>query len=107
MRLLLAAMGGWLLFASGPVEAALTLCNRTSYILYAATAAINTPQSQTQGWTRIVPGDCQTARKEDLTAETYLVHARSSLSHSGPARAWGGGFPMCVRDNDFTLSQSG
>ncbi len=90
-----------------PAQAALTLCNRTSYVLYGATAAINTPQSQTQGWTRIAPGDCQVARKEDLTAETYLVHARSSLAHAGPARAWGGTFPMCVRDANFTISQSG
>src|SRR5690606_20791129 len=67
----------------------------------------NTPESQTQGWTRVAPGDCQVARKEDLTAETYLVHARSSLSHSGPARAWGGSFPMCVHDTNFTLGQSG
>ena len=95
-----------LLFAATPAEASLTLCNRTSYVLYAATAAIRSPQSQTQGWTRIAPGECQVARKEALTAETYLVHARSSLAHSGPARAWGGGFPMCVRDANFTLTQS-
>jgi len=110
MRLVLAGLGAALLFAAAaatPAKAALTLCNRTSYILYAATAAINTPRSQTQGWTRIVPGDCQIARKEALTAETYLVHARSSLAHSGPARAWGGTFPMCVRDANFTLTQTG
>jgi uncharacterized membrane protein len=94
------------LLAATPAKAALTLCNRTSYVLYAATAAIKSPQSQTQGWTRITPGDCQVARKEALTAETYLVHARSSLGHNGPARAWGGGFPMCVRDTDFAMNTS-
>jgi len=108
MRLLLLGVSvATLLLAAAPAQAALTLCNRTSYVLYAATAAIRTPQSQTLGWTRIVPGDCQVARKEDLTAETYLVHARSSLAHSGPARAWGGGFPMCVRDANFNLNQTG
>jgi len=108
MRLVFLGIGlGAALLAAAPAQAALTLCNRTSYILYAATAAITTPQSQTAGWTRIVPGDCQVARKEALTAETYLVHARSSLAHSGPARAWGGSFPMCVRDANFTLNQTG
>jgi uncharacterized membrane protein len=106
MKLGAAFLAAMLLFAATPADAALTLCNRTSYVLYAATAAIKSPQAQTQGWTRIAPGDCQVARKEDLTAETYLVHARSSLAHSGPARAWGGNFPMCVRDTNFTLSQS-
>jgi uncharacterized membrane protein len=106
MKLWAASIAAVLLFAATPAKAALTLCNRTSYVLYAATAAIKSPQAQTQGWTRITPGDCQVARKEALSAETYLVHARSSLGHSGPARAWGGSFPMCVRDPNFTLNQS-
>src|SRR3984957_7557593 len=89
-----------------PAYAALTLCNRTSYILYAATSAIQSPRSETQGWTRIAPGDCQLARKEPLTAETYLVHARSSLAHSGPARAWGGSYPVCVKDGNFSIKQA-
>jgi len=101
------ALGVALLCAATPAEAALTLCNRTSTILYAATAAIKSPQSETQGWTRIVPGDCQTSRPEDLTAETYMVYARSSLAHGGPAKAWGGNFPLCVRDGDFHFRQSG
>ena len=43
-------------------QAALKLCNRTSYILYAATSAMRRARrSDTQGWTRIAPGDCQTA----------------------------------------------
>ncbi len=96
-----------LLCATTPAHAALRLCNRTSTILYAATAAIKSPQSETQGWTRIVPGDCQTARAEDLTAERYMVYARSSLAHGGAARAWGGNFPLCVKDGNFRFRQSG
>lgn len=94
-----------LLALSSPANAALTLCNRTSYILYAATSAIQSPGSQTEGWTRLAPGECQLARKEPLTAETYLVHARSSLAHSGPARAWGGSYPVCVKDGNFSIRQ--
>src|SRR6201996_7859630 len=89
-----------------PAQAALTLCNRTSYILYAATSAIQSPKSETEGWTRIAPGECQVARKEQLTAETYLVHARTSLAHSGPPRAWGGASPVCVKDANFTIKQA-
>jgi uncharacterized membrane protein len=88
-----------------PASAALTLCNRTSYVLYAATSAIQSPRSETQGWARIAPGDCNLARKEPLTAETYLVHARTSLAHSGPARAWGGNYPVCVKDASFSIRQ--
>lgn len=87
-------------------EAALTLCNRTSYVLYAATSVIQSPKSETSGWTRIVPGDCQMARKEPLKSDATLLHARSSLAHSGPARAWGGNYPVCVKDANFTIRQA-
>lgn len=101
---LLALLG--LALAPAPAHAALTLCNRTSYILYAATSAIQSPGSDARGWTRITPGECQIARKEPLTAESYLVHARSSIAHSGSPRAWGGAYPVCVKDADFTIRQA-
>ena len=103
MRLLLALLA--LGTMSLPAQAALTLCNRTSYILYAATSAVQGSRSETEGWTRVAPGECQTARKEPLTAQSYLVHARSSLAHSGPARAWGGNQPVCVKDGNFAIKQ--
>src|SRR6185503_6637636 len=75
MRSLLAALA--MLAASGalasPAQAALKLCNRTSYVLYAATAAVSDRGSSVKGWTRIAPGDCQTARPERLSAQSYLV----------------------------------
>ncbi len=102
--LLLALVG--LALAPHPAHAALTLCNRTSYVLYAATSAVQSPGSDTRGWTRIAPGECEIARKEPLTAESYLVHARTSLSHSGPARSWGGAYPVCVKDANFAIRQT-
>jgi uncharacterized membrane protein len=92
---------------AGPAEAALKLCNRTSYILYAATSAVSGGGSSTHGWTRVAPGDCQVARPEKLTSQSYLVYARSALAHSGPERAWGGDFPLCVKDANFTLNRRG
>ena len=92
---------------ASPAEAALKLCNRTSYILYAATSAVSGDGSSTKGWIRIAPGDCQIARPEKLSSQSYLVYARSALAHSGPERAWGGDFPLCVKDGDFTLNRRG
>ena len=102
----LAVLAASVAFA-GPAEAALKLCNRTSYILYAATSAVSGGGSSTRGWTRIAPGDCQIARPEKLTSQSYLVYARSALAHSGPERAWGGDFPLCVKDADFVLNRRG
>ena len=107
MRRLLAALA--VLAASSalaaPAQAALKLCNRTSYILYAATSSVAGSGSTTQGWTRIAPGDCQIAIPEKLKAQSYLVYARSALAYSGPQHAWGGDFALCVKDSNFSISR--
>ncbi|HTT96902.1 MAG TPA: DUF1036 domain-containing protein [Rhizomicrobium sp.] len=94
-----------LLFAfATPAEAGLKLCNRTSYVLYAATGYLKGVNAITQGWFRMLPGTCQTAIKEPLTAHGYFVYARTSLAHSGLSRAWGGAQKLCVKDANFGLS---
>jgi uncharacterized membrane protein len=107
MRRVCALVAG-LLFVLLPqaAKADLKLCNRTSYILEAATSTIKNTDSLTQGWTRLVPGDCVVALKGPLGAASYLVYARSALAHAGPPRAWGGAFPVCVKDGDFVLHQA-
>lgn len=87
-----------------PASAALKLCNRTSYVLYAATGLVRVPNVTTRGWTRIVPGACETAIEGPLAPSGTYVYARTSEAHSGPAHAWGGGGQMCVMDNDFSLT---
>jgi len=96
--------------AASPAEAALKLCNRTSYVLYAATATVTnssttTATTTTKGWIRVAPGECETAISGKLRTQSYLVYARSALAASGPGRAWGGYIPFCVRDGTFTLPQ--
>ena len=94
-----------LLLLPHPAKADLKLCNRTSYVLEAATSTIKNKDSLTQGWSRISPGDCAVAIKGPL-ATSYLVYAHTSLAHAGPQRAWGGAFPVCVKDSDFVLHQA-
>jgi uncharacterized membrane protein len=103
LRSLAALIAGAALFLmASPSKAALALCNRTSYVLYAATGTALTNGVQVQGWTRVVPGLCQTVVPGDLTAPSYYLYARTSQAHSGPSRAWGGGTPICVKDTNFT-----
>jgi uncharacterized membrane protein len=86
-----------------PASAGLKLCNRTSYVLYAAVGFAQGMQAVTQGWSRLIPGTCQAAINEPLTARSYFVYARSSLAHSGMSRAWGGTQTLCVKDATFAL----
>lgn len=97
------AVAATLLCATG-AEAQLKLCNRTSYVLYAATGYAQGIDAVTQGWSRIVPGACQLAIRDPLKARGYFVYARTSLAHSGASRAWGGTQKLCVKDAAFSLS---
>jgi uncharacterized membrane protein len=87
---------------ASPAQAALTLCNRTSYVLYAATGAAAGNGVQVEGWSRVAPGLCQPVLPGDLVAPAYYLYARTSQAHSGPARAWGGNVQICVKDTNFT-----
>lgn len=91
---------------AAPAQAALNACNRTSYVLYAAVAALKVPTVAVQGWTRIVPGACTPLLAGDLTADAYYLTARSSRAHSGLPRAWSGPTLFCVKDKDFSLQQA-
>jgi uncharacterized membrane protein len=86
-----------------PAQAALNLCNRTSYVIYAATAAQTASDITVKGWTRLVPGSCITAIAGDLTAQAYYLYARSSRAHGGVPRDWSGDIALCAKDRDFVL----
>ncbi len=96
---------GFSLCAS-PSQAALSLCNRTSYVLYAATGTAVSGGVSVQGWSRVIPGTCAPVLPGDLTASAYFLYAKSALAHSGPARAWGGDTQICVKDANFTNRDS-
>lgn len=95
-------LGG--LAAAAPAEAAFKLCNRTSFVLYAAVGYPTGDEVVTQGWTRLLPGACETALGEALQSRVYYVYARTSDAHSGRSRAWGGDTRLCGKATDFVLS---
>ncbi|HEX4302615.1 MAG TPA: DUF1036 domain-containing protein [Rhizomicrobium sp.] len=91
-----------LLALASPAQAAMTVCNRTSYVQYVAAAAAVNGDALSQGWTRVAPGSCHVVLPGDLTASTYYLYAKSSQAHAGAARAWGGAVNICVKDTNFT-----
>ena len=86
---------------SHPANAALKLCNQTSYIVYAAIGSATKTELDARGWTRVAPGDCQTPIAGPLTAPAYFIYAHTAQAHSGPSRAWGGNVQICARDTNF------
>jgi len=90
--------------AATPARAELELCNRTSYILYTAFAVQTKKGETTQGWIRIVPGDCKMAINEPLGRDIYYTYARTSPAHNGAIRAWGGNVRLCTAEENFRFS---
>jgi uncharacterized membrane protein len=90
---------------ASPAFAGLTLCDRTSYVLYAAVGDERGSQALTKGWLRLLPGSCRAAIEGPLTRGAHFAYARSSLAHSGPMRAWAGARPLCVKDGPFALRE--
>ncbi|MGH6876863.1 MAG: DUF1036 domain-containing protein [Rhizomicrobium sp.] len=88
---------------AGPAAADLRVCNRTSYITYAAVGFESGLQMLTRGWTRIAPGGCAVALEGALSQPEYFVYARSSRAHAGPARAWGGRIRLCAKETNFAI----
>ena len=92
-------------FAAPAAHASLKLCNRTSYVLYAATASATASDALVQGWTRIVPGECSVALKGDLAARP-IISMRAPRRPIPARRAPGAGISdFCVKDTDFSLRQ--
>jgi uncharacterized membrane protein len=105
MSRLVPVLGTALLFilVLSPAEASLRLCNRTSYVIYTATAATTVSGTDVKGWTRVTPGACEVEIQGDLIAQAYYLYARSARAHSGAPRAWSGQTNLCVKDRDFSL----
>ncbi|MDE1986751.1 MAG: DUF1036 domain-containing protein, partial [Alphaproteobacteria bacterium] len=92
-----------LVLTAQAAQASLRLCNRTSYVLYAATAVTEMTVTTVKGWTRIEPGACGIAIRGDLAATAYYVYARGSSAYADGAHAWAGNTDFCVKDADFSL----
>lgn len=74
------------------------LCNRTSYVVEAATGRPDGLDVIVEGWTRLRPGDCEVAVPAPLQEGAHFVYARSSKAHRG-GQSWSGKTPLCVDVN--------
>lgn len=71
------------------------LCNKTSYVIEAATGRPDGNDVIVEGWLRIRPGDCEIAVEGPLKPGGHFVYARSSKAHRG-GQSWSGKTPLCV-----------
>ena len=104
-RFLCAAFSLLAAFSAMPAQAALTVCNQTSYIIDTAVGYQARTEAITRGWAHIIPGKCANIFPEPLTSQAYYLYAKSAQAHSGPAREWGGKVRLCAKTTSFVLHQ--
>ena len=91
-----------LLFAA-PANAALEFCNRSSYLLDAASAHQVDAGFLVQGWFKLDPGQCKTVVSEDLGTGEYYAFARTRQAHGASRRLTSGDRMLCIDTTDFSF----
>lgn len=87
----------------------LRFCNKTSYLVWAATGAVTPRGVISKGWVKVPAGSCQAALNEPLNERYYFTYAEAVgpdgalVLEAGRARIWSGDFPMCVKTTRFVI----
>jgi uncharacterized membrane protein len=92
--------------SAAPAQAALTLCNRTSYLMDVAIGLEKQPNLSTRGWLRVEPGQCKAAMDETPTADLVYVHARTPAIYGNAPLPQGGQAELCIRHADFQIADA-
>ena len=79
-----------------PANAAVRLCNETSYVLQATAAYQQGVASKTEGWINILPGDCEEALEDMPSDAQAFVFAKSDAAHAGQGLVFDGSERFCV-----------
>lgn len=96
------ALGAALLSAL-PASAALEFCNRSSYLLDAASAHEVEDGFLVQGWFKLNPGECKKVFSENLGDKEHYAFARTRPAHGASRRLTSGDRMLCIDTVDFSF----
>jgi uncharacterized membrane protein len=87
-------------------DAALTVCNKTSYVLETAVGFETRDRPVSRGWFQIEPGQCRAVIDGTLEAKTFYTFAHSSPVHMGEMKYFSGAEPFCTEagPQDFNIA---
>lgn len=92
--------------AAAPAQAAITLCNRTSYVMDVAIGLETRPGLSTRGWFNIEPGRCKPVVEETPSADLVYVHARTPAIYGNAPLPQSGQAELCIRPTDFNIADA-
>ena len=110
VRAILVALGlSTVAIASGatPARADYRFCNATSYVLSSAIAFPSGNDWKSQGWFRLLPGECKPVLRGRIDHEVYYVLARSIEAHRGGRKYFSGSDRFCTVGEDFLIAGRG
>ncbi|MFN3934522.1 DUF1036 domain-containing protein [Parvibaculum sp.] len=91
------------LFFPAAAHADYKFCNRTSYVLDAAVGYSAGEIWKSRGWTRLMPGSCETVLEGPVGGGDYYVFARSFDAHKGSIKYFSGNSAFCIVDAPFEI----
>lgn len=87
----------------------LVLCNKTDYLVWAATGQLNDDQFESRGWTRVPVGECAQVINQNLDSRYYFFYAEAVTQNgdvaveAGRRKIWGGEKPLCSKPTRFAI----
>ncbi len=85
--------------------AGLTFCNRTQDIIWTAFGKVTQDKTQSKGWYRLQPEQCEKVIKERLT-EPFIYAFGAAERSEGVPETWGGNKPFCTKESTFDFDDS-
>jgi len=89
-----------------PAQAALSLCNRTSYLMDVAIGLEKQPNLSTRGWFHVEPGQCKVVMEETPDSDLVYVHARTPAIYGNAPLPQTGQAELCIRHADFQIADA-
>lgn len=84
----------------------LTFCNRTQEIIWAAYGRDTLGKTQSKGWYRLLPEQCEKVIKEKLSEPSIYAFASVEKGDGGVPETWGGTKIFCTKESIFDFEDS-
>jgi uncharacterized membrane protein len=87
----------------------LTLCNKTSHLVWAATGMLRADVFESRGWTRVPGTSCVQVFNQTLDDRYYFYYAEAmdekgkSIVEAGRRKTWGGDQNLCTKPTRFVI----
>ena len=82
----------------------LDVCNKSSYAADVAIGLEVSTGAATQGWFRVLPGECREMLQEGVGAKRHLLNVRPLALYGTPPETEHGAIRLCVREEDFLIA---